>query len=169
MSARDALNKYLTRQLPKERKPKRSNARPEFEVKKLVMRWLEQSGFSCDAVESKAVYSHAAGSYVRGQAVAGFSDIVGVCNFGGAACYIELKAPGKRSSLKEHQRDFLVHKLHLYAFAVCIDSVDDLADIYSRWIRFYRLGQLQEARSTLMRHLPKAKVRECLDLDSSSE
>lgn len=165
MSAADALNKYLTRQLPREQKPKRSNAKPEFEVKKLVMRWLEANNFSCDAVESKAVYSHAAGSYVRGQAVAGFSDIVGVCNFGGAACYIELKAPGKRSTLKPHQRDFLMHKITLYAFAVCIDSIDDLADVYSRWLRFYRLGQLQEARALLMRHLPKAKDTGDLNLD----
>ena len=151
--------------MPKEQKPKRSNAKPEFELRKQVMRWLEANNFSCDVVESKAVYSQAAGSYVRGQAVAGFSDIVGVCSFGGAACYIELKAPGRRATLKDHQRDFLMHKMHVYAFAVCIDSVEDLADVYSRWLRFYRLGQLQEARSLLMRHLPKPKGSQELNLE----
>jgi len=141
------------------KKPRTKNAKPEFELKKLIMKWLVDNGFNCNVVESKAVFSAAAGGYIRGQTDAGFSDIVGVCPYAGVACFIELKAPGKRSTLKEHQRQFLLDKARWFSFAVCVDSVELLNQTYREWVKLFSKGQMQEARTYLVNALPKESVK----------
>ena len=89
------------------------------------MQWLKDNDFSCHVVESKAVYNRQAGTYVSGQAEKGMSDIVGSTP-DGRACFIELKAKDRCSTLKDHQRDFLMTKIKRGAFACCVDSVERL-------------------------------------------
>lgn len=131
-------------------KPSKKNSKPEFELTyKPVKRWLYENGFSCDKVESKAVRG-ADGGFYRGMAVAGMSDLVG-CDPHGYAVFIELKAPGRRASLKGHQRDFLIEKIKRGAFACCTDSVEHLSETYSHW-------QKTKSKEFLMANLPLSRV-----------
>ena len=148
-----ALNKYSSKQIKSTNKPMRKkNTKPEKEVEKAVTRWLKDNGFSCNVVDSKAVYSTSSGRYMNGKTDMGFSDIVG-CTPNGLAVYIELKAKGKRSTLKIHQYDFLLNKINHGAFAVCVDSVDCLVDIVSK----FRHCSYENRIKLLTDHLPKKK------------
>lgn len=155
MSVEDALRKYSTRAFKKEersRKPRRKNKTPERDVQKLVMSWLKANGFSCNVVESKAVWSQKAGRYLKGQTEAGVSDIFGSTP-NGLACFIELKAPGKRATLKEHQRQFLKSKIEVGAFAICTDSVEYLIEA---WLGFEHHKALGSHVDFLLKQLPKS-------------
>lgn len=147
MSARDALLNYSKKQI-KTKRTKR-NSSPEKEVEKEVMHWLRTHGFSCHVVESKAVYSPSAGGYKSGQTIPGFSDVVG-CDPNGMAVFIELKAKGRNSTLKEHQYLFLKNKIEHGAFAVCVDSVMLLERVYQNWC----LANDENKRPGLIRLLP---------------
>lgn len=109
------------------------NGRPEKQVEKEVMAWLNQNGFYCHVVESKAVYSQAAGQYLKGQTVPGMSDIIGVTPLNGLACFIELKAKGRRSVLSSAQKHFLKSNIEMDAFAVCVDSAALLETYYAEF------------------------------------
>ncbi len=135
----------------------RKNLKPEFEFKKVAVAWLESNGWCVDIVESKAVYNFAAGRYDHGQAEAGFSDIVGVTPYFGVAAFIELKAPGKLRTLKPHQRDFLVKKINADAFAVCVDSVELLDDLYVGWKHCRETKAFEGAKIYLKMNLPEVK------------
>jgi alpha-galactosidase len=166
LSAKRALENYLRKSagLKRETKPKKhktSNREPEREVQKAVTQWCKEKGFDVSVVESKAVYSRSAGRYLRGQTEAGFSDIVGT-DTNGKAIFIELKAAGKLSTLKPHQYDFLLRKIRLGAFAVCVDSAVLLDSIYSRWTNL--ADHPAHAKRYLEELLPKSKLtREMLD------
>jgi hypothetical protein len=131
MSAADAVRKYYERQL-KASGPKRKNKAPEAELQKSALLWLNANGFTVFSVDSKAVWSKNAGRYLRGQTNIGCSDIVGACP-GGIACFIELKAPGKRSTLREAQRHFLIDKINAGAFAIVADSISSISEAWSRF------------------------------------
>lgn len=162
MSAKNALNKFYASQLKGKSSVKRQkkNAKPEFEFKKIAKAWLEKAGFSINVVESKAVWSEAAGRYLSGQTDAGFSDIVGVTPMRGVACFIELKAPGKRASLKDHQREFLIRKIDRMAFAVVTDSIEHLDSRYAAWEHLYDMGMFMEAKNFLLKDLPVSRVKD---------
>lgn len=121
-----------------------TNARPEKLVEKVVMAWLNQNGFYCHVVESKAVYSQSAGRYLKGQTVSGMPDIIGVAPHNGLGCFIELKAKGRRSTLSSNQKHFLKSVIELDAFAVCVDS-ETLLETYYR--EFTRLNQEDRQKS----------------------
>lgn len=171
MSAKLALEKYLRRSAglgkKRERKDKKRSSisterSPEKEVEKEALVWCKSKGFDISVVESKAVYSRAAGRYLRGQTEAGFSDLVGVTN-DGRAVFIELKAKGKLSTLKPHQYDFLLRKIKLGAFACCIDSASLLDEVHSKWSHLIEI-EPEMAKKYLEEILPKSKLtKEILD------
>lgn len=130
------------------------NKAPEKTVVIQCMSWLRLHGFSCDIVESKAVFSQKIGRYVRGNLPPGFTDIVG-CDGEGWGVFVETKAPGKRSTLKTHQAEFLCRKIHRGAFAACVDSVESLSAIYRAWKAFKVLHDEEQAIKVLLDHLPK--------------
>lgn len=134
-STKAALERYFNKQAKANapKKQTRKNKRPEKIVEKEVMEWLKANDFSCHVVESKAVFSPRAGIYLHSQAEPGMSDIVGVTPDGYGA-FIELKAKDRRSSLKDHQRRFLLEKIARGAFACCVDSVEYLEKCYDKFI-----------------------------------
>lgn len=152
-----ALNRFCDREAKRASRPSRKNNKPEFELKKKFIAWLDVNCFECDVVESKGVYNFAAGRYDHGQTKAGFSDIVGVTPYHGVACFIELKAPGKRGTLKSHQRDFLMRKIRREAFAVCTDSIEHFVEIYEVWRRLRSQFKIKQAENFLMMSLPDVK------------
>lgn len=155
MSAKKALERFYERQLrelERVQSPRRRNAKPEQEVVRAMLAWLREQRFSCHVVEAKAVYSARAGRYVSSQTTPGFSDIVGACP-NGLAAFVEVKAKGKRHTLRAGQRAFLRDKINAGAFAVCVDSVQCLEQV---WIAFEHRWRMepQLAKALLLRHLP---------------
>jgi hypothetical protein len=132
-SIKSAIHRYLEKQDKLSAGPTRKNAKPEKETEKQVLAWCKSQGWSVSIVESKAVFSPRAGRFVHGQAKAGFADIVGLTDQG-VFVAIELKAKGRRSTLREAQRRYLVDVIGKHGFAVCVDSQENLSKTYLRWI-----------------------------------
>lgn len=147
----NAVKKYQQKNMPKTT-TKRKNSSPEKQVEKDVMAYLESAGCFCTVVESKAVYSQAAGRYLHGQASIGCPDILGICqHIGGFA--LELKAPGKRKNLSIGQYLFLKAWIERLGFAVVVDSKQYLADA---WEHSLKLSQ-ETRREYLLSILPVPK------------
>lgn len=137
--------------------PKTPRGRPEFEqTVKPCWKWLEANGFSMSIVESRAVYNAEAGRFVDGQAEAGFPDSVGCCPDGTGA-FVEFKAPGKRSTVRPGQYEFLKAKLELGCFAVVADSVESLANQWREYSHLRAMNR-QLAINFLRRQLPEPRV-----------
>ncbi len=154
MSAASALNRFYQRQAREvSRRPKRRNKKPEADLEKVLVPLFSELGLAMHKIESKAVYSASAGRYITGQAEAGMSDYIGNTKYGTAA-FIEVKAPGKRATLKVHQREFLLSKILSGCFAVCIDSTTSLVEIYNLWNTRMRMEPML-ARNILIMSLPK--------------
>lgn len=121
----------------KKRKTGRRNKTPEKNlVESEIYPRALQHGFDLTVVESKAVFSENIGRYIRGQTGEAMTDLVG--NHGPIACYIEVKARGKRSDFNKkknyRQRAFVERKIDSGAFACVVDSFDLLYDIWLRWL-----------------------------------
>lgn len=167
MSAKKALETFYRRhqeKLERESRPRRKNSNPEAQVVNAVMAWLKDNGFSCHVVESKATYSKAAGRFVRSKTTVGFSDITGATP-NGLACYIEVKAVGRRGTLRASQRAFLMAKIQLGAFAVVVDSVRCLEQIWNAFEHRRKIGP-QLAKALLFRHLPPEREDSFEDLSN---
>jgi len=155
MSAKDALLSYYERQLKKTkngRTRKRRNAKPEEVAVKEILSWCDKNNWSVHRVESKAVYSAAAGRYLRGQAVPGFTDLVGNTDTG-QAVFIEVKARGKRATIKPHQTEFIRDKIRTGCFAMCADTADYLGN---NWVVYSALST-ELGKKYLSDLLPKSR------------
>jgi hypothetical protein len=128
----DLLIRSIERQQPKEKRSRSQNKKPEEEVEKQVLQWAKMQRIYLHIVESKAVFSQGAGSYLRGQTEPGFPDLVGN-DSNGRVLYVELKAFGRRANLSELQYEFLKNKISQGCFAVCVDSSEILNDFYYSW------------------------------------
>lgn len=154
MSAEQALKRYYQRQARQASKRRRTNGRPEWElVKKPILAWAKDNGWCLSSIESRAVYDPAAGRYVHGMAVAGTADLFGNAPCG-TAVYLELKAPGRRSTLKPHQHDFLVQRISTNAFAGCIDSLESFIQLWDKFKQAQTQGA-STARDFLLGDLPQ--------------
>lgn len=149
----NAVGNYIKKHVSDSNKLKRMHGRPEKEVEKSVMQWLSSQNIFATVIESKAVYSAAAGRYLTGQAISGYPDIAGL-NDQGLFVAIELKSPGRRSTLRDSQRAFLEQVIHQNGFACCTDSVSHLSSLYFSWLNLDK-----NARQTaLYNDLPRRKV-----------
>ena len=151
-SVEQALNNYLERQAPKTSAP-RKNKRPEKEVEKQVLEWCRKQDFHIAVVESKAVYSASAGRFLQGQAPSGFPDLVGL-TLAGIFVAIELKAPGRRSTLRPAQREFLTQVISRNGFGIVTDSVEFLENSYQEFLRH------KDPKTYLFSLLPSPKKSE---------
>lgn len=161
MSASDALRNYsqklLNQQTRRQKRPAgKKNQKPEKYLEGLVLKWAQGRGLDLHVVESKAVYSASAGRYLRGQTEAGMPDLIG--NYQGLSVWIELKAPGRRGTLKAHQFEFLVAKAKAGCFACCTDSVYHVESLFKSFLDADDKSRV----SMLLSDLPKPK---CFDAD----
>lgn len=110
------------------------NMKPEKMVQNRIMFWAHQNGFWLHIIEAKAQYSVHLKRYSKKNsgAPAGFPDLVGI-GPGGIPCFIELKAPGKLSTLRLNQEIFLMEAINRGAFAVVTDSENHLEAIWKEW------------------------------------
>lgn len=152
------LGKYSKKMAEKpKKKTRRKNKAPEKQVVKQICAWLKSSGFSYDIVEASSFDRTRKVMVHDTKVTAGFSDIV-ACDPYGFACYIEAKAPGKRSTLRDHQRQFLMNKIENNAFACVTDSVEHLNNLYFTWI----LNKLKKTELCVLKPLTPAQVhRSC--------
>lgn len=166
MSAKNALERYYGRQMAEQErshKPKRKNEKPEFELRKIVLPWLRRNGFSINIIEAKATWSPEAGRYTSGQTAPGVADLFG-CTPCGLGCFIELKAPGRRSTLRPGQRAFLTEKIQLGCFGVVIDSVECLEIVWNEFSHRRRI-EPHLAKVLLLKHLPPESKDSMGELD----
>jgi hypothetical protein len=73
------------------------------------------------------------------------------------AVFIELKAKGRRSALRENQREFLIEKINTGCFAVVVDSLELLENQWERFCLLKKRRQYQMAKDFLFTALPKKK------------
>ncbi|TXH09399.1 MAG: hypothetical protein E6R04_08155 [Spirochaetes bacterium] len=144
--------KHATRELA-QNQPKRKNGKPERKLQAQMMSWLSSQGFFVFPLESKSVYSSVAGRYLDSQTRVGASDILGVTPQGYFLA-VEVKARGRRSTLRDAQRIFLESVLSKGGFAVCSDSIEHLDKIYHSWLNTH-----PNSRARLLQiDLPPAKA-----------
>ena len=145
-----AINKWSTKQLPKpKRKP---NKNPEGEFVLVLKKHLESQGFSIDVVEAKAVFSEESQRYTNGKTRPGFPDMVGNSP-SGISVWIEVKAPGRRNTVRPDQHEFLIGKIATNCFAIVCDSTE----YFDRAWNEYRASHNKKA--LLLRELPKLADR----------
>lgn len=152
-STRAAIHNFIRKEMNDRESrevPTRRNKAPERETETSVLKWCRSNGFSVHVVEA-SVYDRVTGSRGEAKAEAGFSDVVGNTALG-LACYIELKAEGRRSTLSELQRRFLTSKIHQNCFAVVVDSEKRLAQY---WKGFCSLKSPEQRVAYLLDCLPK--------------
>jgi len=136
--------------------PKKTYGAPEKEVEAEALKWLRSEGFHVKIYEAKATYSPKAGRFIQQSMQAGTVDVMGNDKTG-RGVFIELKAPGRRSTLRGSQRKFLIEKINTNCFAVCIDSVELLKNQYDKWTQFMNRSQFTLAQDFLRAALPTEK------------
>lgn len=156
MSAKDALERYYAR-IDKSTMPcKRKNKKPEKQVAENCMRAMREAGFCMDIIEVSTYDPHLKRATSQRNR-SGMSDSIG-CDQNGFACYVEFKAPGRRSTLSELQRHFLLEKISFGAFAYVADCHKKLLGVYANW-RGLRKTNIDESKSYLINQLPNKKTR----------
>lgn len=111
--------------------------KPEKQIEQIVLLKAPLDGWWLHIYDSKAIYSKAIKRYIRSKLPIGHSDLAGITPCGRPA-YIELKAAGKRYNLSEDQYLFLTTAIKRGAFAVCVESYDQLLVFYNSWVTRHR-------------------------------
>lgn len=156
--ARRAIERWSQKQLePQQTKPRRSNKKPEAELVKQLQALCKTLGIAIHKVEASS-YDFVAKRTTASRVEAGYSDLSGNTDHG-IAVYVEAKAPGRLSTLKDHQRRFLVSKIHQNCFSCCVDSVDRLEFIYKKWCQLRRMNIDKESKDFLLSQLPQEPKR----------
>jgi hypothetical protein len=145
-----AVGKYLKKHEPR---VSRKNEAPEREVVKKILQGCEENGWSVSVINSSSVYSEREDRYLTSQAPKGYPDVSG-CTSLGVFAALEIKAPGKRSTMSDDQLEFLLAKISRGCFAGVFDSVDLLETTYLEWLKS------DNKKSYLMRSLPRLTLRE---------
>lgn len=147
-----SVMKFHAKELRGQREPSRKNNAPERSVGIEVSKWARQNGFFLHEVEA-SIYDPNSGEArpELAKAEAGFPDRVGNTPTG-LACYIELKAKDRRSTLSDTQRVFLERKIDQNCFAVVVDSDQRLAQY---WKGFCSLKTEDQRKAYLYDCLPK--------------
>lgn len=113
---------------------KKRNASPEKLVEAKFKFFAHLNHWELDVIESKAQYNVAAGTYRKSKAAPeGFADMVGFSH-NLEPVYLELKAPGKRHTVRDEQLVFLVKKIVRGAFAIVTDDPKHMTDHYNEWL-----------------------------------
>ena len=151
-STRKALENYITRECaPKNsRQPKKKYNKPERQTENDCLIWCRSKNIFVHVVESSS-YDPIVGRKTFSRATPGMPDLIGN-TANGNSVYIELKAKQRRSTLKEHQREFLIAKIKQNCFAVVVDRVEKL-DQYFR--EFCKLKNLEMRQTYLLDCLPQ--------------
>lgn len=141
---------YGTRELKKYQR-KGKNKAPEKDVEKELDAYWLAAGFFINRYESKA--KNIGGVWRSSGLEFGTPDRLG-CDRSGYFIAVEVKAKGKRSSLREEQRIFLIKIIERGGFGLCCDSLEYFKKHYKMWTGLS--GKIRV--DYLMALLPGAKV-----------
>lgn len=155
---RNAVESFSRKQIDAGKTSCKTYSHPEREVQAEIIKWCRAQKISIDIVSAQNVWDHKTEGYTQQVVRSGFSDAVGVME-NGRAIFLEFKAPGKRNTLKEHQREFLIEKIEHNAFACCTDSVEHLKNLLFKWKENIRLRYYENARKILIDDLHKKKEK----------
>lgn len=150
---RKAVEKFTIKHSRKSSSIKRKNLKPEKEVQIACVTWMRSLGWDVSIIESKATYDHKSGRYISQSVKAGYSDCSGNTNHG-LSIYIEFKAPGRLSTLRFNQREFLLKKIESGCFAVCVDGTSLLKTL---WKEF---NLAEDKKAYLISKLPEVKTKD---------
>lgn len=151
--------KHAAKTLPKA--PRKKPGKPEVELTLLPLKkHLEAKEWSMTIIEAKANFSEESGRYTWGAVEPGFPDLSGNMPTG-LAVFIEVKAPGKRSTIRPAQREFLLRKIATNCFAICCDSIEYFERVFGEW------QKAENKKALLLRELPELakKWRDDMDAD----
>lgn len=134
-------------------RPRRRNNKPEKITQHECTEWMRGMGWQIEIYESKATLSK--DGVWRQQAMkAGTPDCQGVMP-DGVAVAVEFKAKGCLSGFnqpKNHrQKEFILGRIHMGAFACVVDSVALLETIYKGWLE----RPVDQRKGYLLACLPK--------------
>ena len=147
---RDAVVKHCKKEARK-LQSKRRNDKPEERVVEMLMEFYRQNGFFMRRYESKA--KNINGVWRTSGVETGTPDLMGVCPRGYFhAC--EVKAKGRRSTVREEQRDFLMNVIKRGGFACVGDSVEFVRGLYDK---FFKLSSKSSRRELLIEAIPKSR------------
>lgn len=149
---------YKSKPTEKKSSSRGKNKKPEKIVEKDCLDWAKKNSVFLHVVESKAVFSQAAGRYLRGQTESGLSDLIGN-NTSGHSVWIELKAKDRRCTLSLIQHKFLSEKISQGCFAVVVDSADRLHEYYYTWLN----NKNPKAYLTGLLPVPRAEKNQPID------
>jgi len=153
-----AIEKHAQKDLDatKRDKTKRKNAAPEAAVGKTVDKWAKDTGWFFHKYESKAKHVQLAGGVSIHKSAGvnvGTPDRLG-CSENGIFVAVELKAPGKRSTVTPEQREFLTGVIMNHGFGVVVDSAELLDEYWTRWCVFNKCNGV----GYLLECLPQKKA-----------
>ena len=151
---RNAIAEFSKKSLKQKQGPHRKNGSPEKDVEKACLVLMRAWGWSVEIYESKATYDPRRGVWRQQAMKAGTLDCMCVTNFG-VAVAIEFKAPGKLSTLRYNQREFLVNRINQYAFAAVVDSPEILEVYRNKWESLRKEGFLDASRDYLLSVIQK--------------
>ena len=128
-----AMENFHKRENAKFNKKKRlvPNKTPEEDVVKELVTFYTKNDFFIKRYESKAKLI---GGVWRASGLSvGTPDLGGVCP-NGFAHWNEVKAKGKRSALREEQKQFLQEVIKRGGFGIVCDSLVYLETVYTKWL-----------------------------------
>lgn len=128
----------------------RRNQKPEAKIENEIYKHLNEIGWSIDFYESSSF--GISPEYQDYKVKPGHSDLAGNLP-NGIACYVEVKAKGKRSTLSDNQRQFLIEKINTNCFAIVADSLEYVLNTFQTW----QATPIKKA--FLLKELPIKKIR----------
>jgi hypothetical protein len=149
-----ALEGFSRKNSREPRATNKKNKSPEKDIVKELLSVGKSLGMSLHVVESKATFSQATGRYTGSAMRAGIPDIIG-CDADGFSVWIEAKAKGRKSTLRDNQREFLEKKISSNCFAVVLDCAGMLESTYKIW---KKIGRTDQRQSYLKGLLPTKRV-----------
>lgn len=148
-----AVTGFYQRQEKKLKPASRKNQKPEKKTEKECLEWMRANQFDVQIVEAKAVFNPKRGRFISQAVRAGTVDCIGN-DPNGFAVFVEFKAPGRLSTLRAAQKEFLLKKIQKGAFACVTDSAPRLAEIYRQWIYLKSACETEKAKLFLGEQLP---------------
>jgi len=149
---RKAIFEYTEKIKKKQKGPTRRNAHPEKDVERACLALMRSWGWSVEIYEAKATFDPRRGVWRQQAMKSGTVDCMGVTQ-SGIAVAVEFKAPGRLSTLRDNQRDFLIKRINQYAFAAVVCGPEILTEYRKGW-ELLRSASLDESRDYLLSVLP---------------
>ncbi len=133
-----AIQDHYARNKPK---PKRARVEREEVMVEAIQFWAKEKGISLKRYESKAIKQSVGGRTIwRNSGMQyGTPDLMGTGR--GYTVAIEVKAPGRRSTLRAMQREFLIDVIAQGGFGVVADDVDVLNNWWLEYLAMKRSDQ----------------------------